>query len=290
MPTAPAARVRSPSPSYLDSWPLLAGFAVLAIPTAITLAELDWTRENGAHEPIVLAVSCWLFWRQWPQARSAAVLGHWAPTLLLLLIALPTYVFGRAYDFPTLEAAGLFGAGLALLHARFGLAVIRALWFPILFTAFAIPPPQALLDTLTAPLKELVSYLATSSLALLGLPVARQGVVIFVAQYQLLVEDACSGMNSLVGLTALSLLYGFLSQGQSLANSAFMIILAIPAAIAANVARVALLVLVTYVFGDAAAQGFMHFAAGIVLFSIALLLIFATDKAVRGVASLNRRA
>ena len=99
--------------------------------------------------------------------------------------------------------------------------------------------------------------LAASALKAVGLPVARQGVIIFVAQYELLVEDACSGMNSLMGLTAVSLLYGYFARGASIANSIFMVCLAIPVAMAANVVRVALLVLVTYTFGDAVEQSFL---------------------------------
>ena len=71
--------------------------------------------------------------------------------------------------------------------------------FPLLYLAFVIPPPNTLLAELTAPLKLLVSQVATDWLHGWGLPVAREGVTIFVAQYQLLVEDACSGMNSSSG-------------------------------------------------------------------------------------------
>ncbi len=290
MSIAAAARGQTHLLPIRNAWPSLLGFATLALPTAISLIHREWTRDFGAHEPIVLAVSAWLFWRQWPQVRTFARLGRPAPTIVLLLFALPSYVFGRAYDFLTFETAGLYGVGLALLYANLGLEVSRKFWFPILFIAFAIPAPHSLIDMLTAPLKEFVSYLATSALKLFGMPITRQGVIIFVGQYQLFVEDACSGMNSLVGLTALSLLYTFLTRGLSWGYSIFITSLAIPVAIAANVVRVALIVVVTYCFGDAAAQGFIHLAAGIVLFSTSLLLIFAADRGARRVLSPTFRA
>ena len=46
---------------------------------------------------------------------------------------------------------------------------------------------------------------------------------------------------------------------------------------AANVIRVMTLSLITYHFGDAAGQGFLHNFAGMVLFLSALLLIIAVD-------------
>jgi exosortase/archaeosortase family protein len=52
----------------------------------------------------------------------------------------------------------------------------------------------------------------------------------------------------------------------------------VPIAIAANIIRVIALVLITYHFGDAAAQGYLHNFAGMVTFTSALLFIFLVDK------------
>jgi len=288
-PTAAIATPRSSSLGRPEVWALIGGFLALAAPTGASLAAQEWNRDSGAHGPIVLALGGWLIWRQWAALQAGAAPGNWLITLGLLLVSLPVYVFGRAYDFLTLEAGGLFGAGLAALQSRFGLMGLRKIWFPLLFIAFAVPAPHSLMDSLTAPLKEFVSHVATSGLAALGMPVGRQGVTIFVAQYQLLVEDACSGMNSLVGLTAISLLYVYLARGPSIVYSIVLTCLAIPIAIAANIVRVALLVIVTYLFGDDVGQSFIHFAAGILLFSTALLLVFSLDKGLHYLASLMRR-
>jgi exosortase/archaeosortase family protein len=51
----------------------------------------------------------------------------------------------------------------------------------------------------------------------------------------------------------------------------------LPIAFTANVARVLALVLVTYHFGDAAGQGFLHGGAGILLLTVALIVIFLLD-------------
>jgi exosortase len=264
-----------------ELWLLGVGLAALVVPTVISLAGQEWSRESGAHGPIVLALGGWLVWRQLPALRNSFHPGSPATTFVALSVALLSYVFGRAYDFLTLEAGGLYGVGVALLHSRFGLAGLRRIWFPVLYLAFAIPTPHAVLDTITAPLKHLVTYLATNGLAALGLPVARQGVTIVVGQYQLFVADACSGLNSLVGLTAISLLYVYLMRGPSIAYSLLLTALTVPVAVAANIVRVALLVVVTYVFGEEVGQSFVHFAAGLVLFSSALLLIFALDRALQ---------
>jgi len=271
------------------AWPLALGFAVLAIPTALTLADQTWSREAGAQGPIILATGGWLLWRQLPELRRLAAPGPLWATALLLAASLAFYVGGRVFDFITLEAGGLYGVGVAMLHAKFGWRVLLRTWFPLLYLAFAIPPPSALVDALTAPLKQFVSFVATSGLQAVGLPVARQGVTIFVAQYQLLVEDACSGMNSLIGLSAISLLYIYLLRGSSWAYSLVLTALVIPIAIVANILRIVTLILLTYFFGDAVAQGFIHMAAGLFLFATALLLVFGLDQLLVAVWSRVRR-
>lgn len=279
MTTTTASDVRGgPAFKLWSSWPLLLALAVMAIPTAKTLGEQVWSREAGAHGPIVLLTGAWLIWRKLPELKEMAQPGKPWLTALALLFSLPLYVFGRAYDFISLEVAGLYGTGLAMMHAHFGVRAMLKTWFPLFYLAFLIPPPGWFMDSITAPLKLFVSYITTAGLQLVGIPVFREGVTLMVAQYQLLVEDACSGMNSITGLVAISLFYIYLQRNASWRYSLFLVCLVIPIAVVANIIRVATLVLLTYFFGDAVAQGFLHMAAGMLLFTSALLLVFLVDN------------
>jgi exosortase len=277
------------APGLPGSWPLWLGLAVLAVPTMARLADQSWSHEFGAYGPIILATGGWLLWRQLGALRSQGVPGAPSTTWVALGVALGSYVFGRAYDFLPLEVGGVYLAGLAMLQSRFGLGAMRSVWFPLLYLAFVIPPPGTLLVQLTAPLKQEVSHVATDWLHSWGLPVAREGVTIFVAQYQLLVEDACSGMNSIVGLIAVSLLYIYLMRGSSLVYSIILVIVVIPVAIVANILRIMVLVLLTYFYGNEVAQGFLHFTAGMFLFATALLFVFLIDHLLVFVGSKLRR-
>ena len=265
------------------------GLVVLAVPTMARLSDQAWSREFGAYGPIILATGGWLLWRQMGALRSVGVPGAPWITWTALAIALSSYVFGRAFDFMPLEVGGVYLAGLAMLHSRFGLRAMRMVWFPLLYLAFVIPPPNNLLAEVTAPLKEMVSQIATDWLHAWGLPVAREGVTIFVAQYQLLVEDACSGMNSIVGLIAVSLLYIYLMRGSSWLYSLILVFIVIPVAIVANILRIMVLVLLTYFYGNEVAQGFLHFTAGMFLFATALLFVFLIDRLLHFAGSKLRR-
>ncbi len=275
--SASMAKQRFPS-ALLTHWPLVAGAAALAVPTILSLGDQVWSRESGAHGPIVMLTGGWLIWRKLPQLRLSAESGQAWLTAAMLLAALSIYIFGRAYDFISLETAGLYGVGVAIMYSLFGSRAILRMWFPLFYLAFVIPPPDWLMDRLTAPLKLFVSYIATGGLQLLGVPVFREGVTLTVAQYQLLVEDACSGMNSITGLVAISLFYIYLLRNASWRYSLLLVALVIPIAIVANIIRVSVLVLLTYFFGDAVAQGFLHMAAGLLLFVSALILVFLVDS------------
>ena len=110
-----------------------------------------------------------------------------------------------------------------------------------------------------------------------GYPIARNGVVLQIGQYQLLVADACAGLQTLLTLEALGLFYLNVVRHTSAFRNVMLAILIIPISFAANVIRVTTLTLITYHFGNDAGQGFLHGFAGMVLFLSALILILAVD-------------
>jgi|SRR5579859_4656679 exosortase len=257
---------------------LLVGLGALTIPTILSLGEQSWTTELGAHGPIVLAVGAWLLVRGLAAAKPLFAPGSLALSGLALLVSLAFYIFGRAFDFITFEAAGLYGAGVAVLYSRVGLKALANTWFPVAYLAFLIPPPHSFMDRVTAPLKQFVSWAAMNILSAAGVPVGREGVTIYVGSYRLLVEDACSGMNSIVGLVAVSLLYIYLLRGSNLRYSALLTATTIPIAILGNIIRIMTLILLTYFGGDELAQGFLHMTAGLFLFAVDLILVFMVDR------------
>jgi exosortase B len=262
---------------------LLAACLSMVLPTLYSLATGPWTSEAGVQGPIVLATGSWLLLRRLPEIRAKAVHGSLPIAVAMLLVAIPLYVFGRAFDFISIEVAALLLALLATAYAYVGFEVLKALWFPIFYLGFMIPLPGWVLDYITLPLKQLVSEVVTTTLQWLGYPIARVGVTIYIAQYQLLVEDACAGLNSLVSLISIGLFYVYILHNSSAKYSILLLMLVIPIAILANVVRVMALVLLTYYFGDAVAQGFLHNFAGMVTFTSALLLIFLVDTLLRPV-------
>jgi len=268
---------------------LLLGWGMLYAPTYQVLATTVWASDEQGHGPIILAVAAWLVWRRREALAALPSAPALGPALAVLLLSLVMFVLGRSQAVLLFEVGSQIPLLVALLLFYKGRAGVRLCLFPLFFLLFMVPLPATLVAAVTTPLKSAVSAVAAELLHALGYPVGRSGVVLTVGQYQLLVADACAGLNSMFTLEALGLLYLQLVNHPSLARNVFLALVVVPIAFVANVIRVVVLVLVTFHFGDAAGQGFVHDFAGMVLFLAALMLIVAVDGLITAVQRARHR-
>lgn len=266
--------------SILANILLLIGLAALVLPTMFQVARDSWSTEQGGHGPLVLATGIWAVWRELKGKALELRPGNALVALSALAVCLVIFVAARITGIIEIQAFAMYGALIAGAYLLFGSGLIRTIWFPLVYLAFTLPPPDSLVAFVTQPIKIAISQIAVSVLYNLGYPVANSGVTIQIGQYQLLVAAACAGLNSIVTLTALCLFYVYLRHRSSPAAFLVIAVAAIPVAVIANFVRVVTLVLVTYYLGDAAAQGFIHDFAGLLMFSVALLAIFGVDAVV----------
>lgn len=270
-----------PLRSTVEWFPVLLGLVALYVPTIVDLSRTTWQSDEQFHGPIVLGVSLYIFWN----LRSKVVEAESKPLPLigwpLALFGLACYTLGRAQGITLFEIGSVFFLLPGILLLMRGASALKAIWFPIFFLFFMLPLPGALVDMLTMPMKIAVSYVTEQVLYPLGYPIARNGVILHMGQYQLLVADACAGLHTLFSLEAMGLLYLHIVRHESWARNTLLAILIVPISFTSNVIRVITLTLVTYYFGDEAGQGFIHGFAGMVLFVTALLLIIATDSLLR---------
>jgi exosortase len=259
---------------------LLVAVAALILPTMFQVARETWSTEQGGHGPLVLATGLWAVWRELKGAGVERRPGQLAIGLPLLAFLLAVFAVARITRVIEIEAFAMYASLVTGVYLLFGAALIRRIWFPLVYLAFALPPPDTVVAAVTQPVKIAISQWATSLLSALGYPIANSGVTIQIGQYQLLVAAACAGLNSIVTLTALCIFYVYLRHRSSVPAFLVVALAAIPVAVISNFVRVLALVLITYHFGDAAAQGFVHDFAGLLMFAVALLAIFAVDQLV----------
>jgi exosortase B len=264
----------------LQAWriwgPVVCGVLLLYIPTYLRLVKVSWSNESGAQGPIFLAIALWLGWRQRAllsnalRATTASNAG-W----VFVAAAAVMYVVGRSQQFIQFEVGSqvplLLGVALILL----GRTATKELWFPILFLLSLVPIPGSTVDFLLLPLKTAVSSIVANGLFSLGLPVAKDGVMIYAGPYQLLVANACSGLNSMIALTVVGILYVHLSSHKTMSRNILLLASVLPIAFFANLLRVTCIVIATLKVGDESGRyvhAYAAYAEILVAFGAFLLL------------------
>jgi exosortase B len=263
-------------------WPVLAGLAILFAPTFYDLFTGAWIGEEQGHGPIIYGLALWLIYRKWPEmlAAAAPAASSWSGWPVLAL-GLAAHLLGRSQHILMFEIGSIVLVMAAVVLIKFGARALRVLWFPFFFMLFMVPLPAEFVAAVTMPMKMAVSWATEHLLFAAGFPISRSGVILQIGQYQLLVADACAGLQTLLTLEALGLFYLNFMRHPSAFRNIGLALFIIPISFSANVIRVMTLTLITYYFGDAAGQGFLHGFAGMVLFLTALVLILSVDSSLQ---------
>lgn len=256
-------------------WCVAAPLIIVAYAPVYPRMARDWMADpNYSHGFLVPFVSAWFVYLRLEELKALKVDPDFRGILLMISGLLLLFMGVAADELFTSRASSivlLAGAVYALWGAR----ALRILALPLVYLMFMVPLPYTLYDMLALPLKSLVSWLATSGIGLLGIPVLREGNMILLPNISLEVVDACSGLRSLTSLIALGVAYAFLFLGKPW-QRAVLILATIPIAVFTNALRVFITGVLARHAGAAAAEGFFHDFAGLTVFVVAMALTALT--------------
>lgn len=239
----------------------------------------DWrVDENYSHGFLIPFVSVYAIWSRKEKLSALPVEPQWmAGAALMLLAALML--------FAGVLGAELYITRLSLLVSLIALTVyfggwpwLKELAFPIGLLFFALPIPNIVFNQIAFPLQLIASDYATRAIKLFGIPALREGNVIELAQMKLQVVEACSGIRSLVSLTALAFVYAYFFESKWW-RRIVLVVAVIPIAVIANAARVAITGVLAHHYGIKSAEGFMHGFSGLAVFMVAVALLLALAQA-----------
>lgn len=256
---------------------VLAGLMVwLYAPILARLARQWWTDPNFSHGFFVPAFSIYVLWQNRDKLRAVdPAPSSWG--LLLVLFSLGTLILGvfGAELFLSRTSLILLLAGLVIF--LYGWPMLRVTAFPLAFLVLMVPIPSIVLNQITFPLQIFASKVSATILPVLGVPVLREGNVINLPAMPLEVADACSGIRSLLSLTCLAVMYGYLLE-KRIGIRVLLAVASIPIAVAANAFRIVGTGLLVQYWDPDKAEGFFHAFSGWLIFVVSLLMLFALHR------------
>jgi exosortase len=236
-----------------------------------------WKDEYYGHGMLIPVVSGYLLWHERDRLSALPRRGDWRG---LLIVVAALLLQGAA------QALGVhFAAGFALVATLWGLslwlwgpAVARAVLFPLAFLLFMVPLSRILVEKLSLPMQLLSARGAgaVASMVIAGVKVA--GTSIATPAYTFTVAIPCSGLKSLISMSALGALFAFLVEGPPI-RRVVLFLAALPIAVLANLTRIFATVILGDTIGPAAAEGFFHTLSGVFVFLLALGGLFALGGA-----------
>jgi exosortase len=202
--------------------------------------------------------------RSLPPSSSA-----WGFAIVIPALALRALDAGMHTELLSAASLVLLLPGLSLL--TLGAARTRAILLPLVFLAFALPIPLAVTEQVHWQLRQVATTAAAAIAPMLGIRVFVEGTTIHMSGDALEVGDACSGFSTLYAAVAIACLTAYATPSSG--RRALVLLSAAPLAIAANMLRVILLVVLVVWQGSGILDTIVHPLSGVMTFALALPVI-----------------
>lgn len=238
-----------------------------------------WSGSGGdlSHGWIIPLVSLYVIWRR-RSALAAAPKAGLRSGYAVVALALLLHWIGVRAQLTRLSLFSMIVLLWGMPLAVYGWGAARQLVFPCAYLLFCIP--FSFLNSMTVPLRLLASSVSAHLLNGLGIAATRAGTAIYSAAgggFNFDVADACSGLRSLIALSALTAAYANLTQ-KGLVRQWILFLAAAPLAIVGNITRIVTVALVAQSFGLDWAMRVYHDLSGFIVFAVAILLMMALGR------------
>ncbi|MCK4852047.1 MAG: exosortase/archaeosortase family protein, partial [Candidatus Omnitrophica bacterium] len=260
---------------------LWAGVGALFFPVFEQLYSTRWSSLHYEHAYFILPISLYMIWRKKKELLdiySRREPGFSSLCAFLFAAGIWMYVFGWKWGYMFVCAAAFIPATAALTGFVYGPRVLKRVWFSFFYLIFMIPPPTAVLDSITLPMRYVSASIAYKMLSMAGYATVKKGLIINIHDFPIMVGTACSGFRSFITLAALGVLYIYLfARKERVLYKATLLGLIPVLAILGNSLRICVVGLLGYYFGSEAAESFLHSFSGIIVFVFMILGLFAAE-------------
>jgi exosortase len=241
----------------------------------------EWMQNQYySHGVLIPLVSLFLIVQRLRHDRSVVFAGFRGDLIgfTLLTISVVGFLWFLQSHAWFMTAFAMVGIVTALIWTFTGVAFLGKLLFPIAYLVMMAPLPM--IERWTLPLALFTGVCSGALVRFFGLDVTIVGNAVTLPNADLVIGAQCSGVNSLIALTAIMTLAAYLLQGP-LWGKLLLVLSAIPLALLGNILRVASLLVVARFLGAESAFTFYHDYSGILFFVVVLLLLFPLARLLR---------
>lgn len=227
---------------------------------------------NNSHGLLVPIISAFLIWIKRDQlTKIRPANSNWGA--VILAVSLFLYILALAGHMAVVQRAMIVFSLVGLVLLNFGTAVFSIVAFPLLYLIFMVPVPVSIYSLVAFPLQLFATEISHFLIDIVSIPVLQEGNMLYFAQTQLEVAEACSGLRSMMAFVMLSVLFAYLLD-KGWWRRFFLVLSAIPLAILANIVRVTGTGVLAHFYGSQIARGFLHEFSGLAVFAFGFVLMF----------------
>jgi len=229
-----------------------------------------------SHGYFIPFVSLWVLWYKRKEIFSVEKGVDWRG-LVIVVLALLMHWLGAKMQQTRISLVSLMLLIWGVPFYLFGWQLAKKLIFPCSYLAFCIP--LNFLDVIAFPLRIFSTKLSVAMLNGFGIEAARSGTAILIPSMPtgMDVADPCSGLRSLLAMTALTAVYAYFTQ-RTLIKQWILFLASIPLAVIGNISRIGTIAVVSEAFGREPALGLYHDYSGYILFTAAIIAMVVIGR------------
>lgn len=234
---------------------------------------MDWYNDPDYSHGFLVPLISGYFVYQRREALKNALVSPYAPGLFVIILGILLLIIGyKGTELFTMRFS-LIVILAGIVFYFLGKEIFQVLKLPGFYLVLMIPLPEIIYNYIAFPLKLFVAKYSVLFLQAINITVYREGNIIMFPNIVLEVADACSGIRSLMSLVALSVAMSFFVKTSNLKKTV-IVLSAVPIAVFTNALRVIVTGILARYWGAAAAEGFFHELAGMLVFGLAMIMLF----------------
>ena len=238
-----------------------------------------WQKEQYQFFPFVLAAVAWLLWSRWKEAdpvpQGVTRAKRWPWFLLFCSAVLLTFAILLVSGWLAAVSLNVGIAGLFLwMGQRRSVSQLAGVWCLLWLL---VPLPLTVDVLMVRQLQRFSSQLSSKILDMLGIDHVMAGNTLELPTRQLFVDEACSGIVSVMSMVAVAMIYGIWRK-RGLLHVVLLALLSLFWAVFMNLGRITVIAAAHHFAEVDLSDGAIHEVLGLTIFLLMFVALLSTDQ------------